>query len=168
MKRTIVVAIGENYVIGKDNDLIWHMPADLAHFVRVTKGKHVLMGRKSFESLGKPLPKRVNIVITRQEDYAAEGIVLVGSLDAALDYTRDAGQEEAIILGGAQIYKQSLERDLVDEMIITEIKASFEGDAHFPEFDKSRWVETKRLSHKADERNPYDYDFVWYTRKKDA
>lgn len=166
MKRTIVVAISDNYVIGKDNDLIWHMPADLAHFKRVTKGKYVLMGRKSFESIGKPLPNRTNLIITRQPNYEAAGTVVLGSLDEALHYSEQAGQEEAIILGGGQIYAEALERDLADEMIITEVKAMFEGDTHFPDFDKSQWEETQRVVNQADERNPYDYNFVWYRRKR--
>lgn len=164
MKNTIVVAISDNYAIGKDNDLIWHMPADLRHFKRVTTGKYVCMGRKSFESLGKPLPNRINIVITRQEDYQPEGVIVVNSLDAAIDHAAQAGQEELIILGGGQVYKESLDRGLVDEMIITEIKATFDADTHFPSFDESQWKEVRREEHPADEKNPHDYAFVWYEK----
>lgn len=165
MIRTIIVAVGDNGVIGKDNDLVWHMPADLAHFKNTTKNHWVLMGRLSYESVGKPLPKRTNVVISRRSDYHIDGAHVVSSLKAALDLAEAANQEEAFILGGAQIYKLALDEGLVDRMIITEVKGTFEGDAFFPAWDKSQWVETERKEHPADEMNPYPYAFVYYNRR---
>jgi len=165
MTRTIIVAVSNNGVIGKDNDLVWHMPADLAHFKKTTKNHWVLMGRLSYESVGKPLPHRTNVVITRQSNYNASGAHVVGSLEAALNLAQQANQQEVFILGGAQIYAMALANNLVDRLIITEIKGTFEGDAFFPEYDKSQWIETERREYPADEKNPYPYAFVYYNRR---
>ncbi|MEM7552025.1 MAG: dihydrofolate reductase [Bacteroidota bacterium] len=165
MIKTIVVAISDNGVIGKDNDLVWHMPADLKWFKQQTSGHHVIMGRKSFESLNKkPLPNRTHIIITRKEDYEVpDGVYVVNSLDEAYKIGEGKGLNEIIILGGGEIYKQSLPD--IDKMIITEIKEAFDGDTHFPKIDFSEWIEVFREDHKADERNPHDYSFVIYDRK---
>lgn len=163
MIKSIIVAKAENNVIGKDNDLIWHMPADLRHFKNTTFGHYIIMGRKTFESFKKPLPGRTSIIITRNKDYQAEGCHVVHDLSQAFKIARDNHQEEAFILGGAEIYKLSL--DLADKIYLTEIKASFEGDAFFPEIDYTQWQETMREEHDADEKNPYPYAFVELVKK---
>lgn len=165
MIRSIIVARADNRVIGKDNQLIWHMPHDLKFFKTTTSGHYVLMGRKSFESLGKPLPNRLNIIVTRNQDYAAEGALVVHSLQEALQLAEDQKQQEVFILGGGEIYKQALEKGLVDRIYLTEIKDSFEGDTYFPELDKNQWKETHREEYQADHQNPHDYAFVTLEKK---
>lgn len=166
MIRSIIVARADNRVIGKDNDLIWHMPHDLKYFKETTSGHYVLMGRKSFESVGKPLPNRLNIIITRNPDYAAEGALVVHSLKDALVLADQQKQQEVFILGGGEIYRQALEQQLVDRIYLTEIKDSFEGDTYFPELDESQWQETHREEYQADHKNPHDYAFVTLEKKK--
>ena len=158
MIKSIMVARSSNRVIGKDNDLVWHMPADLKYFKETTKGHYVMMGRKTYESVDKPLPGRLNIIITRQSDYYRECCITVHSLEEALALGRKNGQQEVFILGGAEIYKLAM--DQVDRIYLTEIKAEFEGDAYFPEIDHSRWKEVKREEHQPDTQNPYPYAFV--------
>lgn len=165
MIRSIIVARADNRVIGKDNQLIWHMPHDLKFFKTTTSGHYVLMGRKSFESLGKPLPNRLNIIVTRNQDYAAEGALVVHSLQEALQLAEDQKQQEVFILGGGEIYKQALDKGWVDRIYLTEIKDSFEGDTYFPELDKNQWNETHREEYQADHQNPHDYAFVTLEKK---
>ena len=165
MIRSFIVACAENRVIGKDNQLIWHMPHDLKFFKETTSGHYVLMGRKSFESMGKPLPNRLNIIITRNEDYAAEGALVVHSLEEGLKLAKEQKQREVFILGGGEIYKLALEKKLVDRIYLTEIKATFNGDTFFPELNKEDWQETKREEFQADDKNPHDYAFVTLERK---
>jgi dihydrofolate reductase len=165
MKKTIVVAVAENNVIGKDNDLIWHMPADLKWFKQQTKGHWVLLGRKSFESIGsKPLPHRTHIVVTRQNEYVLpQGVHKATSLSEGYKIAGENGVNELMILGGGNIYKQALED--CDRIILTEIKAKFEGDTYFPEIESKDWKEVFREDHKADEKNQYDYSFTILERK---
>lgn len=158
MLKSIIVAKGNNNVIGKDNDLVWHMPADLKHFKNTTFGHYIIMGRKTFEALKKPLPGRTTIVITRNNNYQAEGCIVVHNIEEAFKIGKDNNQEEVFILGGAEIYRLSM--DMADKIYLTEIKASFEGDAFFPEIDYSTWKETKRQEYEPDEKNPYPYAFV--------
>lgn len=158
MIKSIIVAKGENNVIGKDNDLIWHMPADLKHFKNTTMGHYIIMGRKTFEAMKKPLPGRTTIIITRNKDYKAEGCIIVHNLEDAFKVGKENKQEEVFILGGAEIYKQTI--NLADKIYLTEIKESFEGDAFFPCIDYSTWNEAKREEFPADEKNPYPYAFV--------
>lgn len=166
MIRTIIVAVADNGVIGKDNDLIWHMPADLKHFKQTTKGHMLVMGRKSFEAVGiGGLPGRLNMIVTRNTSYAAEGCLVFNSLEESLALAEQHRQEEVFILGGGEIYRQSLEKDLVDKLIITEIHGEFEGDTTFPAVDHERFQEVQRIDHPADENNPYPYSFVWYRRR---
>lgn len=162
MIRSIIVARASNGVIGRDNDLIWHLPHDLKFFKSTTSGHYVLMGRKSYESLGKPLPNRLNVVITRNPDYKVEGALVVHSLEEALTLAGKQGQQEAFILGGGEIYKQALEQKLVDKIYLTEIHEDFEGDTYFPELDSNQWQEIQREEFKADEDNPHDHAFVVY------
>src|SRR5690606_9113679 len=140
MTVTIVAAVAENNAIGKDNDLIWSLPDDMEFFKEKTRGKPVIMGRKNYESIPekyRPLPGRENIVITRKKDFHAPKCKVVHSIEEAIDHCK--GQEEICVIGGGEIYKLALEKNVIDIMYITEIHASFEADAFFPEFDKSEW-----------------------------
>lgn len=158
---TIIAAIATNNALGKNNDLIWHLPADLKRFKKVTLGHHVIMGRKTFESLGKPLPNRTTIIISRNPDYHVEGCVVVNSLPKAIKAA--SIDENPYILGGAEIYRQAMEHaDLLDLTLVHQV---FEGDAFFPEIDLEIWTMTKRVDFKADELNQYDYSFVQYKKK---
>ena len=162
MKVSLIVAVSENGVIGKDNDLIWHLPKDMKFFKETTMGHHVIMGRKNFESIPhkfKPLPNRTNIVITRQSDYKAEGSIVVNSVEDALEIAKVNGDLEPFIIGGGQIYKIALEKNLVDRIYLTRIHYSFDGDTFFPELN-SDWKEINREDCFKDERNKYDYSFI--------
>jgi dihydrofolate reductase len=163
MIRSIIAAKSDNNVIGKDNDLVWHMPADLKFFKNKTKGHWVIMGRKTFESMDGPLPNRTHIIITRQPDYKAEGCYVVNSVEDAFRIAGEQQLEQVFILGGAEIYALSM--DKADQMYITEIKSTFEGDTFFPEIDMTYWKEVNREEHDADEKNPYPYAFVEYRKR---
>jgi dihydrofolate reductase len=158
---TIIAAIGKNGELGKDNDLIWHLPNDLKRFKKITLGHHVIMGRKTFESLGKPLPNRATIIITRNNEYQVDGCVVVNSLEAALNEA--SADPNPYILGGAEIYKQAIE--IADTLDLTLVDANFEADAFFPQIDYSIWKETSRQDYKADEDHKYGYSFVTYKKK---
>ncbi|MHB1146155.1 MAG: dihydrofolate reductase [Lutibacter sp.] len=158
---TIIAAIATDNALGKDNQLIWHLPADLNRFKKTTLNHVVIMGRKTFESLGKPLPNRTNILITRDKNYKAEGCVVVNSVKEALD-TAAKEDENPFILGGAEIYKQAM--PFTDKLDITLIHHKFKADVFFPEIDKTIWKETSREDFKADEKNKYDYSFVTFDR----
>ena len=166
MKVSLIVAVSENGVIGKDNDLIWHLPKDMKFFKETTMGHHVIMGRKNFESIPhkySPLPNRTNVVITRQADYTAEGCVVVNSVEAALEIAKQNGDTEAFIIGGGQIYKIALKENLVDKIYLTKVHHSFEGDTFFPELS-SDWEEVNKTENKADEKHKYNYDFITLER----
>ena len=154
----IVVAYSDNRTIGRDNALPWRLPGDLAHFKQTTLGHPIVMGRKTWDSLGRPLPGRRNIVVSRQPHFAAAGASVFGSLAEAL---RDCADEDSIsIIGGAQIYRLAL--PLADEIVATEVHAEVEGDAHFPPIEAGEWQETQRLAQQPE--NGYAYDFVTYRR----
>ena len=159
---SLVVAMAENRVIGRNNQLPWYLPEDLKYFKRVTMGKPIIMGRKTFESIGKPLPGRTNIVITRNTDYQAEGIKVVHTLEEAVELCESIGMiddtNEAMVIGGAEIYRQSLA--IADRLYLTKVHAEVEGDAYFTEFPEEEWKELGRESYKAEGPNPYDYSFV--------
>ena len=162
MKVSLIVAAAENGVIGKDNNLIWHLPKDMHFFKETTMGHHVIMGRKNFESIPhkfRPLPNRTNVVITRQTAYKADGCVVVNSVEAALHIAKQNGEEEAFIIGGGQIYKLALEANLVDKVYLTKVHHSFEGDTFFPELNKD-WKEISRIQNQADEKHLYSFDFI--------
>ena len=166
MKVSLIVAVAENGVIGKDNDLIWHLPKDMRFFKETTMGHHVIMGRKNFESIPhkySPLPDRTNIVITRQLEYKAEGCIVVDSVEAALEIAKNNGDIEPFIIGGGQIYRIALEENLVDKIYLTKVHHSFEGDTFFPELS-SDWKETYKTEIKADEKHKYNYDFITLER----
>ncbi len=159
---SIIVAIGKNRVIGINNSLPWNLPADLKHFRQITLGKPVIMGQKTFESLGRPLPDRINVILTLDENFQAQGCVIARSIQEALDKMKDA--KEVMIIGGASIYKQFL--PLADRMYLTLIEEDFEGDAYFPEFDWNDWGEIERIENKPDKDNPYQYTFLTLKRKQ--
>lgn len=158
---TVIAAIGKNGELGKDNDLIWHLPNDLARFKKVTSGHHVIMGRKTFESLGKPLPNRTTIIITRNADYQKKGCIIVNSLEAALKAA--SSDPNPYILGGAEIYRQAIK--IADTLDLTLVDADFEADAFFPEIDMAIWKETSRQDYNTDEKHKYGYSFVTYKKK---
>lgn len=163
MIKSIIAAKSDNNVIGKDNDLVWHMPADLRFFKNKTKGHWVIMGRKTFESMNGPLPNRSHIIITRRPDYQAEGCYVTDSIEGAFKIAEQQKLDDVFILGGAEIYAQTMNK--ADRMFITEIKSTFEGDTFFPEIDTTYWKEVGRDEHEADDKNPYDYAFVEYRKR---
>ncbi len=163
MKVKLIVAKAENNAIGKGNDLIWRLPADLKFFKSTTIGHTLIMGRKTFESIGRPLPGRTTIIITRDKNYKQEGCIIAHSIENALELVEN--DDSPFIAGGATIYKQAFEMDIIDEMIITEVHEEFEADAFFPNIDLSKWEELSRDKHFTDEKNKYNYSFVTYNKK---
>lgn len=162
----MIAAMGSNRVIGKDNDIPWHLPDDFKFFKETTKGHHVIMGRKNWESLPpafQPLPSRPNIVITRQSSYSADGAQVVASLQEALELSKESGEHEVFIIGGGEIYRMGL--DIADKIYLTEINSTFDGQVTFPEFSKDKWVEESRVHHSADDRHQFSFDFVTYIKK---
>ena len=157
---TIIAAIAKNNALGKDNKLIWHLPADLKRFKKITSGHHIIMGRKTFESLGKPLPNRTTIIISRNKNYSVENCIVVNSLNDAL--LKAKADINPFILGGAEIYNQAIK--IADILDLTIVHHNFEADVFFPEIDKKIWKETSRQDFKANEQNKYDYSFITYTR----
>jgi dihydrofolate reductase len=168
MKVSLIVAVSQNRVIGKDNNLIWHLPNDMLFFKETTTGHHVIMGRKNFESIPhkfRPLPNRTNIIITRQSDYKAEGCVVVNSVEEALKVAKSNGENEAFIIGGGQIYKLAVDAGIVDKIYLTKIHHSFDGDTFFPELN-SDWIKTNKIENKTDEKHRYSYDFITLEKNK--
>lgn len=157
-RLTIIVATDQCRGIGIDNKLPWHLPEDMAHFKRTTSGHAVIMGRKTFESIGRPLPNRRNIVITRNPEWQHEGVEAVTSVDTAIALL---GDEEAFVIGGAQIYTEALSR--TSKLIVTEIDKVFDCDAFFPDIAASEWKEAAREQYHS-EKNGFDYSFVTYRR----
>jgi dihydrofolate reductase len=166
MIKTIVVATANNNAIGKDNDLLWRLPDDFKFFKQVTTGKHIIMGRKTYESMPNPLPKRTSIVITTNKDYTVpEGHYVVHSLPDALAICEDKDLEEAMIIGGGKIYTEAIENGLVDKMLITEVDTTIEdADTFFPNYNADDWKETERIHHESDDKHKFPFDFVTYTR----
>ncbi|HSV87135.1 MAG TPA: dihydrofolate reductase [Bacteroidales bacterium] len=163
MKIALIAAVANNHVIGAENRLIWHLPADLKHFKELTMGHTMIMGRKTFESIGKALPGRRNIVITRSKGYVAQGCEIANSTDDAL---KMAGKSETVfVIGGSEIFEQTINHPQTKILYITRIFACFEGDAFFPSVNPSRWKLVERLDRKPDEKNQYPYTFLTYHRK---
>jgi dihydrofolate reductase len=160
MTISLVVAAAENNAIGKDNQLLWNLPNDLKFFKNLTWGMLVIMGRKTYESFNKLLPGRVNIVITRKTDWKAEGAIVVANLDEALTKAKESNFKEAFIIGGGEIYNQSIDR--ADKIYITRVHANFDADTFFPAIDESKWKLTSNEDFKKDDKHAYDYSFqVW-------
>lgn len=157
----LIVAMDRNRVIGRENQLPWHLPADLKHFKNLTMEHHIIMGRKTFESIGRPLPGRVNVVVTRNRDYAPPDTVVVGSLQEALDVARS--DDEIFVIGGSAIFRDAL--PLAERLYVTLIDHEFDGDTFFPPIDETKWLVTSRHDHEPDEKNRYRYSFVTYERR---
>ena len=163
MKTSLIAALSTNNVIGRNGQVPWRLSTDLKRFKAMTMGHHLIMGRKTYESVGSPLPGRVNVVITRQRHYAPEGVVVVHSLDEAVEFAARAGETMAFIAGGGDIYQQFMHR--ADRMDLTRVHADVEGDAYFPEFDDvTEWQLTDSEHFEADQKNEYPYSFLTYVR----
>jgi len=163
MTISIICALGDNDAIGIDNHLPWSMPADLKRFKKLTTGHHVLMGRRTWDEIRKPLPGRVNVVITRNPEFKAEGVAIARSVDQAIAEAETAGDAEIFVIGGAEIIAQTLHR--ADRMYLTRVHAEPLADTFFPEFDDvNEWRLADREDFEADERNPYAYSFLTYER----
>lgn len=158
-----IVATAKNNVIGKNNDIPWYLPADLKYFKRTTINHHIIMGRKSYQSIGKPLPKRTNIIVTRDPFFIASGCVVTHSLEEAINMAKENGEEEVFIIGGGEIYRQSLE--YIDKLYLTEVDLEVEGTVYFPEINEEEWKEISREEHEPDEKNEHPYTFRVLERK---
>lgn len=168
MKISFVVAMGRNRAIGKEGGMPWHMPADLAHFKHITMGKPMIMGRKTFESIGKPLPGRDSIVVTRDPAWKASGAIVVPSIEKALEVAKSGatarGVHEIAVIGGGALYAAMIHN--ADRLYVTELHDTFEADTYFPEIDAAEWSEVSREPHPADEKNRVAYDFVVLERRR--
>ena len=162
-----IVAMANNRAIGKDNQLLWHLPEDLKYFKRITMGKPIIMGRKTFESIGRPLPGRLNIVVTRQSTWSHKNVKVANTIDAAIRLASSQafidGIDEVIFIGGAELYKAVLPN--VDKLYLTRVNTEIEGDAFFPEIDDQQWQEIHREAFSASDNNTYDYAFCILTRR---
>ena len=158
---SIIVAIAENNVIGNNNQLIWHISEDLKRFKALTTGHCIIMGRKTFESIGKALPKRTNIVVTRNESFRADGCSVVNSLEAAIEMC--GNEEEVFIIGGGELYRQAL--PMANKLYITRIHESFEGDTYFPEIEENEWYPESIERKKPADENGLEYSFINYVRR---
>ena len=159
-----IVAVAKNNVIGKDNDIPWYLPADLKYFKKTTLNHHIIMGRNCYESIGKPLPKRTNVVLTRNPFFIVSNCYVTHSVNEALEVAKNNEEEEAFIIGGAQIYEQSM--NLWDKLYLTEVDLEVEGDVFFPEINFEEWELISEEAHQADEKNEYDYVFKIFQLKK--
>ncbi|MBN3581758.1 dihydrofolate reductase [Algoriphagus aestuarii] len=163
MRILLIAAVAKNGVIGKENDLVWRIPTDFKRFKALTSGNYILMGRKTFESLGKPLPNRTHLVITRNPNYKVpEGHHVFESVEDAFIYCNKIAVEKLYVIGGGEIYRQTI--SIADELVITEVDATPEGDTYFPKIDSTDWKEVSRESHPADEKNQFPFSFVDYVR----
>ena len=157
-----IVAVSLNNVIGKDNGLPWHMPTDMAYFKNKTWGHHIVTGRRNYEAEGKALPARVNIILTRNPDFKISDGIVVHKLEAAIEIAERSEEDELFIVGGAEIYKLAMQ--VTERVYLTRIHAEVEGDTFYPELDMTVWKQVSIDQRKADEKNPYDYDFIIYER----
>ena|SRR3989344_5261315 len=164
MEISIIVAVSQNNVIGAKNKLPWYLPADLKRFKKLTMGHHIIMGRKTFESIGRVLPGRVNVVVTRNLDYKEEGVVVVNSLEDAFKLAKNAKETEAFVIGGAEIFTETLPK--VDKIYMTKVNAKIDGDVFFPSFDEKQWKVISRKRFEADDKNLYPFEFLTLSRKK--
>jgi dihydrofolate reductase len=163
---SLIAAVSQNKVIGKNNDLPWHLPDDMKYFMQTTKGHHVIMGRRNYESIPekfRPLPNRTNVVVSRQSNLSVPGCWLVHSVEEALTLARSRAESEVFIIGGAEIYREGMPH--ATRLYLTEIHGTPEGDTIFPEYDPSAWKEISRKPHGTDERHAYAFDFVIYEKQ---
>ena len=162
---SVIVAISDNYVIGENNRLLWHLPEDLKHFKKVTTGHTILMGRKTYESIGRPLPNRTNLVLSRQENIAIEGCTVLNDLAKAIRYAAENGETELFIIGGAEIYNISL--PLAQRLYLTRVHAHMDGDAFFPKLDFDEWtVKESTVFLKDNDRHAFDFEIIELERLK--
>ncbi|MDR6301974.1 dihydrofolate reductase [Mesonia maritima] len=159
---TIIAAAAENNALGKDNDLVWHLPDDFKRFKKLTTGHHIIMGRKTFESFPKLLPNRTHVIITRKKDYAPEGCVVVHNLEDAIKIAKN--DEQPFIIGGGEIYKLAL--DYAEKIELTRVHANFEADTFFPEIDTKKWNKTDEVFHEKDERHNYSFTYITYLKNQ--
>lgn len=165
MTISLIAAVSENYVIGKNNQLIWRLPADMKYFKEVTEGHHVLMGRKNYLSIPskfRPLANRINIVVTHEKGFTAEGCIIVHSIEEGIDFARRHNEKELFVIGGGEIYRQTI--NLADKLYITWVHSTFEGDTVFPEINFDLWKETYRKDCQMDEKHKFAYSFCIYER----
>ena len=158
----LIAAVAENNALGKNNDLLWHLPKDFKRFKEITSGHHIIMGRKTFESFPKPLPNRTHVIITRQKNYVCEGCIVVQDLKEAIAVCPK--NEDIFVIGGGEIYAQSIQ--LADQLDITRVHHSFEADVYFPEIDPKIWELTSEVFNPKDEKHLYDYTFQTFVRRK--
>ena len=165
MLISIIVAVSKNGVIGKDNQLIWRLPDDLKRFKKLTTGHPIIMGRKTFDSIGKPLPGRTSIVVSRNPDFKMDGVVVTNSLDSAFDYADKLDVDEVFVIGGGELYNQA--QTFANKLYITEVETTIDGDTYFKIEQPKNWLETERTVHEADDRHEFAFNFVDYERKQD-
>ncbi len=158
---TLIAAAGENNELGKDNDLVWHLPDDFKRFKKLTTGHHIIMGRKTFESFPKPLPNRTHLVITRNKEYQKEGAIVVHSLDEAL--LKAQNDPQPFVIGGGEIYNLAI--DTADKIELTRVHGTFEADTYFPEIDMDKWQLISEVKHEKDEKHNYSFSYLTYERK---
>jgi dihydrofolate reductase len=166
---SLIVAVAKNNVIGKDNDLIWRLPNDMKFFKETTLNHHIITGRINYISIPKkfrPLSDRVNIVLTKQKEFTEDGCIVANSLEEAIQYAKNANESELFVIGGGQIYKESLEKDLIDRMYITHVEEIFDGDTFFPEIDTKKWEEKSKIENLADIKHAHNYSFTIYEKVK--
>ena len=157
----LIAAVAQNNALGKNNDLLWHLPKDFKRFKEITSGHHIIMGRKTFESFPKPLPNRTNVVITRQKDYSKEGCIVVQDIEKAIEVCPK--NEPVYIIGGGEIYSQSIH--FANQLDITKVHHSFEADVYFPQIDLEKWELTSEIFNPKDDRHFYDFSFQTFVRK---
>ena len=168
MTVSLIVAIPSNLVIGKNNNLIWNLPKDMKFFMETTTGYPVIMGRKNFESIPKkyrPLKNRINVIITRNNNYNAEGCIVVNSIQESLTVLEKSNIDEAFVIGGGEIYKRFLDKNLIQRMYVTHINESFDGDTYFPKVDFTKWNSKQIMNHTKDQENPHDFKIMLYEKK---
>lgn len=164
MKISIIAAVAKNNVIGKKNKLPWYLPADLKRFKEITMGHHIIMGRKTHESIGKVLPGRVNIVITRNKNLKIKGAIVVHSLPDAFKISKENGETEVFVIGGAEIFRKALTK--ANKIYMTKVKAKIKGDVFFPKINFKDWRLVSREKHPPDSKNPFPYEFLMLEKKK--
>ncbi len=158
---SVIAAIGENRELGFGNKLLWHLPDDLKRFKEITRGHSVITGRRTYESIGRLLPDRKNIIITRNKNFKVEDAVIVSDFEEALEKCK--GEDEVFVIGGGEVYKEALPHS--DKLYLTEVESEFEADTHFPAFDKSEWKKMSEEFHPKDEKHLYDFTFKIYEKK---
>ena len=165
MLISIIVAVSENGVIGKDNQLLWRLPDDLKRFKKLTLGHPIIMGRKTFDSIGKPLPGRTSIVVTRNRNFSMEDVIAVHNIEEAFQEVAKLEADEAFIIGGGELYSATLA--IADRLYITEVNTIISGDTYFNITNPDQWIETERTVHQADDKHKFEFNFVDYTKRRD-